>query len=443
MKPVLLSLVVSLATASAGDWPNWRGPHFDGSSDEASLPTKADPASALWKAAMPGPAASSPIVAAGKVFITTTDEKEKSLLGICFDAVSGKELWRKSIGSGFSADERSNYANPSPATDGKTVIFHFATGDTAAFDFSGNELWKRNMQKDYGTYAIQWTPASSPIITDGLAIFQVLQRNSAFEFGGQKKGNPDGPNDSYLLALETATGKEVWKSIRPSDAAAESLESFSTPMPWSSEGRRELLVTGGDCISGHDLKSGRELWRSVSWNPEKIGHWRLVPGPIAGDGIILACAPKRAPVYAFKAGATGTVSLDATAWISSKDHGTEDVSSDVSTPLFYKGRFYVVNSDRKSVCCVEPKSGKLLWEHRVEGGTKIESSPVAGAGRIYFQDMRANLTIMDAADQPKVVFSGPLSEGTEQKDVRSSIALADGRLYIRTASHLYCFGANP
>ena len=78
MKPVLLSLVVSLATASAGDWPNWRGPHFDGSSDEASLPTKADPASALWKAAMPGPAASSPIVAAGKVFITTTDEKEKS-----------------------------------------------------------------------------------------------------------------------------------------------------------------------------------------------------------------------------------------------------------------------------------------------------------------------------------------------------------------------------
>ena len=299
------------------------------------------------------------------------------------------------------------------------------------------------MQKDYGTYAIQWTPASSPVITDGLAIFQVLQRNSAFEFGGQKKGNPDGPNDSYLLALETATGKEIWKSIRPSDAAAESLESFSTPMPWSSEGRRELLVTGGDCISGHDLKSGRELWRSVSWNPEKIGHWRLVPGPIAGDGIILACAPKRAPVYAFKAGATGTVSLDAAAWISSKDNGTEDVSSDVSTPLFYKGRFYVVNSDRKSVCCVEPKSGKLLWEHRVEGGTKIESSPVAGAGRIYFQDMRANLTIMDAADQPKVVFSGPISEGTEQKDVRSSIALADGRLYIRTASHLYCFGANP
>ena len=98
MKPVLLSLLVSLATASAGDWPNWRGPHFDGSSDEASLPSKADPASALWKAAMPGPAASSPIVAAGKVFVTTTDEKEKSLLGICFDAVSGKELWRKSIG---------------------------------------------------------------------------------------------------------------------------------------------------------------------------------------------------------------------------------------------------------------------------------------------------------------------------------------------------------
>lgn len=443
MKTVLLSLIASLAAAHAADWPNWRGPQFDGSSTETSLPDKADPATALWKASMPGPAASSPIVARGRVFITTTNEKEKSLVGICYDAVTGKELWSRTIGSGFSADERSNYANPSPATDGSTVIFHFATGDTAAFDFEGKELWKRNMQKDYGTYAIQWTPATSPVITDGMAIFQVLQRDSAFAFGGQQKGNPDGPNDSYVLAVETATGKEIWKALRPSDAIAESRESFSTPMPWTWNGKRELLVTGGDCLSGHDLKTGAELWRTPSWNPEKIGHWRLVPGPVAGDGIILACAPKRAPVYAIKAGGSGLVAEKDYAWVSGSDAGTEDVSSDVSTPLFYKGRFYIVNSDRKSVCCVEPASGKLLWEHRIEGGAKIESSPSAGAGKIYFQDMRAGLTIMEAGDQPKVVFSGSMGEGAEQKDVRSSVALADGRLYIRTATHLYCIGAKP
>lgn len=438
MKKTLLFSLISI-TAQAGDWPNWRGPAFDGSSDEKGLPEKASVADAKWKADLPGPAASSPIVSGGKVFVTTTDEASKKLLGLCFDRTTGKELWRKELGTGYSADERSNFANPSPVTDGKVVIFHFATGDTAAYDFDGKELWKRDMQKDYGTYAIQWTPASSPVIYNGLAIFQVLQRNAAFEFGGNKKGRADGPNDSYILALDPATGAEKWKHVRPSDAISESLESFSTPMPWTHDGRAELLVTGGDCITGHSLTDGAELWRYGSWNPEKIGHWRLVTGPVAGDGVILACAPKRAPIYAVKAGLSGQLSEKDLAWTSSREVNSEHVSSDVSTPLFYKGRFYVLNSDRKSLACVEPRSGKLLWEHRVEGGAKIEASPTAGDGKIYFQDFRATVTILAAGDEPKVIFSGSMAEG-EQKDVRSSIALSDGELFIRTNRALYCVG---
>jgi outer membrane protein assembly factor BamB len=438
----LLPLLALTSITNAADWPNWRGPNHDGSTAEKGLPSKITPGDALWKVTMPGPAASTPVVSGDKVFVSTTDAKAKKLLGLCLDRKTGKELWRRELGSGFSADERSNYANPSPVTDSRTVIFHFATGDTAAFDFTGKELWKRNLQQDYGTWAIQWTPASSPVITKDLAIFQVLQRDSSFEFGGQRKGVPGSPNESYLLALDPATGKEKWKSIRPSDAVAESRESFSTPMPWSGGGREELLVSGGDCLSGHSLTDGKELWRTVSWNPEKIGHWRLVPGPVAGDGIILGCAPKRAPIYAVKAGATGTVTMDDMAWITGKDTDNEDVSSDVSTPLFYQGRFYVLNSDRKSLSCVEPKSGKLIWEHRVEGGAKIESSPTAGDGRIYFQDMRANVTIMAAGDEPKVVFSGSMADGAgEEKDVRSSIALAGGCAFVRTTRVLYCVGS--
>lgn len=436
-KTILLSILAT--SAHAGEWPNWRGPSFDGSSEEKGLPEKVSVADAKWKAALPGPAASTPIVSGGKVFVTTTDDEAKKLFGLCFDRTTGKELWRKELGSGYSADERSNFANPSPVTNGKVVIFHFATGDTAAFDFEGKQLWQRNMQKDYGTYAIQWTPASSPLIFKGVVIFQVLQRDGAFEFGGNKKGRSDGPNDSYILALDAASGVEKWKRVRPSDAISESLESFSTPMPWTHNGRTELLVTGGDCITGHSLEDGKEFWRFGSWNPEKIGHWRLVTGPIAGDGVILACAPKRAPVYAVKAGLNGQLKEKDLAWTSSSEVNSEHVSSDVSTPLFYKGRFYVLNSDRKSLACVEPRSGKLLWEHRVDGGAKIEASPTAGDGKIYFQDFRANVTIMAAADEPKVIFSGSMAEG-EQKDVRSSIALSDGELFIRTNGALYCVG---
>ena len=97
----------------------------------------------------------------------------------------------------------------------------------------------------------------------------------------------------------------------------------------------------------------------------------------------------------------------------------------MSTPLFYKGRFYILNSDRKSLCCVEPKSGKLLWEHRIEGGAKIESSPTAGDDKIYFQDHRGKVTIIAAGDKPKELASLAMGEG-EQKDVRASIESKKG-----------------
>src|SRR5436189_6170870 len=107
------------SSVMAGDWPNWRGPHFDGSSDETGLPAKVSSTEGiLWKAPMPGPAASTPVVSGGCVFVSTTDEAAKKLLGICFDRKTGKPLWQKELGGGYALDEKSNLANPSPVTDG-------------------------------------------------------------------------------------------------------------------------------------------------------------------------------------------------------------------------------------------------------------------------------------------------------------------------------------
>jgi outer membrane protein assembly factor BamB len=128
-----------------------------------------------------------------------------------------------------------------------------------------------------------------------------------------------------------------------------------------------------------------------------------------------------------------------TAWVSGDDVNSRDVSSDVATPLFYRNRFYIMNSDRKAMTCVEPKTGKLFWEYRVEGGAKIECSPTAADGRIYFMDQRGKVTVLAAGAEAKLLhevdFGGP-----GEKDIRSSIAIAGGSLFIRTNTALFCVG---
>src|SRR5678815_4944796 len=123
-----------------------------------------------------------------------------------------------------------------------------------------------------------------------------------------------GERESYLLALEPETGKTLWKHVRPSDARMESHEAYSTPTPFEHNGRTEILIVGGDCISGHSLKDGTEFWRWGTWNPTRITHWRLVPSPVTGGGVVLACGPKGSPVFACKAGAKGPQDDSGLAW---------------------------------------------------------------------------------------------------------------------------------
>ena len=436
-----LSFLISLSAslAGAGDWPSWRGPHHTGASDEQKLPTKfSRTENVLWRIDMPGAAASTPIIVGDRVFLTSTDEKNEKLLAICLDRKSGDTLWSKEIAGRIRQDDRSNLASPSPTTDGKVVVFFYGTGDLAAFDFNGNNKWKMNLQEKYGKFAFLWTFSTSPLIHEGILYMQVLQRNEAFNAFGRDVGEKDGANDSYLLALEPATGKEIYRHVRPSKAKSESLEAFTTPVPFVHNGRKEILIVGGDCLTGHDPKSGKELWRWGTWNPDRIGHWRLVPSPIAGDGIILACAPKKSPVYAVKAGGKGTLSSEeALAWVS--EDIDDDVSSDVSTPLFYKGKFYIVNSDRKSIACIEPKTGAVIWHERLPSKSKIEASPTAGDDKIYLQSHAGDVYVVSAGEDYKLLHQVRMSE-KQERDVRASVALAHGCLFIRNHDSLFCIG---
>ena len=271
---ILINLVVFLNIISNADWSNWRGPNMDGSSDAKNIPTKFSQSENIrWSIDMPGKAASTPIISNGKVFITTTDKSKEELLAVAYDLKSGKKLWSEVVGKGLNQDNRSNYAGASPVSNGKHVVFFYGTGDMAVFSHDGKLQWKKNIQEEYGKFYFLWTFSSSPIIHDEKIILQVLQRDTPVHPAQQGGGK----QSSYLLALSLDDGKEIYKTPRPDEAKSESKEAFSTPIIHEFNGKPQLLITGGDCITGHDPNTGKEIWRWGTWNPTKIGHWRLVP----------------------------------------------------------------------------------------------------------------------------------------------------------------------
>ncbi|MFN3242650.1 MAG: PQQ-binding-like beta-propeller repeat protein [Planctomycetota bacterium] len=452
------------APVVAQDWPHWRGPHYNGASEAKELPQAFGPEQNVrWAATMPGPGASTPIVLGDRVFVTSVDSARERLVAICLDRKTGEVVWQRDAGSGYKPTEqgtriargartRATYASPSPVSDGQRVVFFFGNGDLVAYDFAGEELWRRNIQQDYGNFAFNWTFAASPTYREGLVYLPVLQRDVPIRRGrpgGGRRGRgkqaqeaaaakqPE-PIESFVLAVDVKTGKNVFRHVRPSPAQVESLESDTTMIPFVGEGgREEMLLVGGDVITGHDPKTGKELWRWGTWNE---GHrerfWRLVPSVVVGDGLALVCAPKRAPVYAVRLGGSGELDDDAMVW---KSGGRPNpVSSDVPTPAFHDGCFFVLSDVRSAISRVRATDGEVLWTTPMPKDHLWRASPTVADGRVWCIDHNGLVIVLDA-ESGKVTHQ--VAMGSDDDDhIRSSIVVAHGDVLIRTNEKLFCVG---
>jgi len=414
--------------ALAENWPQWRGPAFNGSSPEADLPTTFGPAENLaWRTPLPGPGSATPVVWGDAVFVSAVDTSVSpgKLVGLCLDARTGAVRWRRELGPDRRA-QRNTMASPSPATDGQRVVFTYGTGLLVAFDLAGTELWRRELEKEYGHNALMFGYSSTPLLYAGRLCVQAIRNARPERYGGA----PGGSAESYLLAIDPATGRDAWKVTRPTDAREESQEAYTTPVPYAVDGRQEVLVLGADCLTGHALADGREVWRWTGYNPRRINHWRVVASPVVASGLAMVSGPKHSRLFAVRPGPVERGGDEAVRWSSDKAVG------DASSPLLYRDRLYVLDDDRRTMVCLVPGTGEVKWELKLEGSPVFRASPLGADGRIFCMDEAAEVTVLAAEDTAKVLHRVQLGQG---RDCRSSLVAANRRLYARTPTALFCF----
>ena len=213
---------------------------------------------------------------------------------------------------------------------------------------------------------------------------QVLQRDRPV----RGHGRGDGPIDSFLLALDPATGTNLAKVVRPTDAMQESHDAYTTPIPFEFHGQKEILVGGGNYVTGHELGTGRELWRSPDLNPRKAGNWRVVASPVAVGGIILACQPQGNTVLAFQPPG-GSSSPEAGILWNEAEH--QEISSDVPTPAVFEGDFVVFSDNRRKLSRLEAATGKIKWTADLPGIRIYQASPTVANGRVYLMSFSGDV----------------------------------------------------
>ncbi len=439
-------LAAASAPLGALNWPQWRGHDGQGISEETALPREWSPTTRVaWKTPVPGRGHSAPVVWGDRVFLTTAVEGEvvaghtapahmdggkpflhpdsvgvdrrNTLKVLALDAATGKTVWEQVAYEGPMFDnrhKRASYASATPVTDGERVYVSFGPEGVYAYNFAGKLAWKTNVGR---IKTLGLGVGTSPILYRNLLILQCDENTGA---------------DSFIVAFDKQSGKEMWRTKRDVQV------SWSTPVlvevPAGTEGqgfspgqnasrtRTELVTNGSEWIIGYDPTTGKELWRATGVRSNAIHT------PLVGEGLVIATAgyPERR-VIAIRPGGSGDISnTDRVAW--TYDKGTAYVVS----PILYRGLVYLLN-DRGVMTALEAKTGKVVYEGgRVPKPATFMGSPVAFADYVLLTSEDGETFFIKAGPAHEVVKTNSVDE-----PVYSSLALANGRVYIRGERNLF------
>lgn len=411
----LLTFVFLASTWSRGeDWPQFRGPTGQGHSPETGLPLHWSATSnVVWKAAISGESWSSPIVWGDRVFVTTATEGGTRCQVLSLARKTGTILWNQEVFEQVPRrkEGRNTFASPTPATDGERVYACFYDGSFAALNFAGEVVWTNRAYP----FSSQHGLATSLLLHRGLLL---MARDGSGEGEHQELGWQEPWDQAYVLALDAKTGQERWKGRR-------GLSRISHGMPaiWMAPDRREQVVSeAGDVVQGFDFQTGERLWSS-----KVIGEGK-VPSTVIGEGLVFTAGGwgGKESIKAFKLGGTGALEETNLVWHQKK--GMPKVPS----MLYVKPHLYAV-SDAGVATCMKAATGETIWQERLGGS--FSASPVFAEGRIYFVSDTGETTVITAGPEFKVLAKNPLGE-----KVQASMAVAQGKLFIRTEKNLFCIG---
>ena len=404
---VVAAIVLACANVAAAqtsssakeDWPQFRGPDGQGHSVERGLPLEwGEARNVRWKSPIAGLGWSSPVVANGKVWLTSAVEQRGiSLRAIAFDADTGKEVVNVEVFK-IPTDRRdinpkNSWASPTPIIDGDRIYVHFGADGTAALSSSGEILWKNRFE-----YQSQHGAGGSPVVYGDLLIFSC-----------------DGSDAAFVIALDKLTGKTKWKTNRgyPSDQA------YTTPLVIRVGERDQLISVGAFRARAYDPQTGKEIWR-VRYDE----GFSNVPRPIFAQGLVVIATGFQQPeLLAVRPDGTGDVTKTHIAW--SLKRGAPLTPS----PLAVGDELYVVN-DGGIASCIDARTGAVIWQQRL-GGT-YSASPVFADGRIYFLAEQGVTTVIAPGRDFRRLATNQLDGG-----LLASMAISSGSMFLRTDSHLY------
>lgn len=385
----------SVTRASAGDWPQFRGPTQQGHSTEKNLPlTWSETENVAWKTELPGLGWSSPSIAGNRLWLTTGVDDGHSLRALCLDIANGVVLHNVEV---FQKEDpgpihgKNSHASPTPVIEGDRIYVHYGKHGTACLTSTGEIVWKTEL-----AYNHRHGPGGSPVLYENLLII-----------------NCDGTDVQYVVALDKRTGKEVWKSERQGSMA------YSTPLLVEHAGKMQLISEGGEWTVAYEPATGAEIWKF-----RYPAGYSNVPRPVAAFGLTFVSSGYNTPVfYAIKLDGKGDVTETHAAWKLTKGAPLNP------SPLVIGNELYLI-SDNGIATCVDARTGEQHWQQRVGGN--FSASPLFADGRVYLLDEKGKTTVIAPGTKYEVLAENELPGRT-----LASISTADGALFLRTDAALY------